>query len=234
MRTSYSKRAGEDRDTAAVADPRGARMAPLSAERPGRRGARGERALCDRPAAAGRRRAVAAHSPAPPDLAAEGFAVRFARSYLTWNAAEPQAHEDALGAVRRARDRPRRGAAAARRAASSAWSGPKSCRSANRCAAGEHVYTVAAQTDDAGLLYLTVSVVRTADGSLALGGYPAFVGAPATGPAQTGAGAPARSRRTGARDGRRARPAQLPRRLGLGARRGPDARARTSRCRRRR
>ena len=40
--------------------------------------------------------AVAAHIPPPPDLAAEGFAVRFARSYLTWNAAEPQAHEAAL------------------------------------------------------------------------------------------------------------------------------------------
>ena len=54
------------------------------------------------------------------------------------------------------------------------------------CQPGEHVYTVAAQTDDAGLQYLTVSVVRTAGGSLALGGYPAFVGAPASGP-RTGA-----------------------------------------------
>jgi hypothetical protein len=48
---------------------------------------------------------------------------------------------------------------------------------------GEHVYTVAAQTDTAGLLYLTVSVIRTAKGSLALAGYPAFVGAPASAPA---------------------------------------------------
>ena len=50
--------------------------------------------------------------------------------------------------------------------------------------AGEHVYTVAAQTDTSGLLYVTVPVVRTVAGSLALGGYPAFVGAPAAGPAQ--------------------------------------------------
>jgi hypothetical protein len=50
---------------------------------------------------------------------------------------------------------------------------------------GEHVYTVAAQTDTAGLLYLTVSVVRTVDGGLALAGYPAFVGAPASAPAQS-------------------------------------------------
>jgi len=33
-------------------------------------------------------------------------------------------------------------------------------------------------------LYLTVAVVRRGDGSLALGGYPAFVGAPASSPAQ--------------------------------------------------
>ena len=50
---------------------------------------------------------------------------------------------------------------------------------------GEHVYTVAAQTDTAGLLYLTVGVLRSAQGGLALAGYPAFVGAPAAGPAQT-------------------------------------------------
>ena len=79
---------------------------------------------------------------------------------------------------------------------------------------GEHVYTVAAQTDAAGLLYLTVSVVRTAGGSLALAGYPAFVGAPGDRPGAS-AGAPARSQRTGARDGRGTRAAQLPGRLGL-------------------
>jgi hypothetical protein len=50
---------------------------------------------------------------------------------------------------------------------------------------GEHVYTVAAETDSSGLLYVTVPVWRTAGGSLALGGYPAFVGAPAAGSAQT-------------------------------------------------
>jgi hypothetical protein len=51
-------------------------------------------------------------------------------------------------------------------------------------AAGEHVYTVAAQTDASGLLYLTVSVARAADGSLALADYPSIVGPPASGPAQ--------------------------------------------------
>jgi len=43
---------------------------------------------------------------------------------------------------------------------------------------GDHVYTVAAQTNTGGLQYLTVGVTRTPDGSLSLSGYPAFVGAP--------------------------------------------------------
>ena len=127
--------------------------------------------------------AVAAHIPPPPDLAAEGFAVRFARSYLTWNAAEPQAHEDALAPFVGPGIDPDAGlqppaSGEQRVEAAEVVQGRES-------APDEHVYTVAAQTDDAGLLYLTVSVLRTADGSLALGGYPAFVGAPASGPAQT-------------------------------------------------
>jgi Conjugative transposon protein TcpC len=132
--------------------------------------------------------AVAAHIPAAPDLAAEGFAVRFARSYLTWNAAEPQAHEDALAPFGGSGVEPDAGlqppASGAQRVESAEVVQERELVSAS---AVEHVYTVAAQTDDAGLLYLTVSVVRTAGGSLALGGYPAFVGAPASGPAQTGA-----------------------------------------------
>ena len=60
------------------------------------------------------------------------------------------------------------------------WSSPASHP------AGEHVYTIAAQTDSDGLLYLTVGVVREPGGSLALDGYPALVGAPAS----TGAASP--------------------------------------------
>jgi hypothetical protein len=52
-------------------------------------------------------------------------------------------------------------------------------------APGEHVYTVAAQTDTAGLLYLTVGVTHRPGGGLALIGYPALVGAPSAGPAQS-------------------------------------------------
>ena len=129
---------------------------------------------------------VAASGPAPPDLAAQGFAVQFTRNYLTWNAAEPQAHEAALAAFAGPGIDPNAGlqppSSGEQRVE---WAEVVQERELelvpNR---PEHVYTVAAQTDDAGIQYLTVSVVRTAGGSLALGGYPAFVGAPATGPAQ--------------------------------------------------
>jgi len=126
---------------------------------------------------------IAAGGVAPPDLAAEGFASLFTRSYLTWNAAEPQAHETDLASFVGAGIDPDAGlqvpSSGEQRVA---WTEVVQEREPGP---GEHVYTVAAQTDDAGLQYLTVSVVRTAGGSLALGGYPAFVGPPASGPAQT-------------------------------------------------
>jgi len=129
---------------------------------------------------------LAAPGPAPPDLAAEGFAVQFARSYLSWNAAEPQAHEAALAAFVGPGIDPDAGlqppSSGEQRVE---WAEVVQERELELVPGRpEHVYTVAAQTDDAGLQYLTVSVVRTATGSLALGGYPAFVGAPASGPAQ--------------------------------------------------
>ena len=129
---------------------------------------------------------ASAPAPAPPDLAAEGFASQFARGYLTWNAAEPQAHESALAAYAGSGIEPGAGlqppSSGAQRVE---WTEVVQEREVEPADPGEHVYTVAAQTDDAGLQYLTVPVVRTAAGSLALGGYPAFVGAPASGPAQT-------------------------------------------------
>jgi hypothetical protein len=125
---------------------------------------------------------VAAPGPAPPDLAAEGFASLFARSYLTWNAADPEAHERNLASFIGAGMEPNAGMQPPSSGEQQVqWTEVVQEREP---LPGEHVYTVAAQTDDAGLLYLTVSVVRTAGGSLALDGYPAFVGGPATGPAQ--------------------------------------------------
>jgi hypothetical protein len=120
--------------------------------------------------------------PAPPDPAAESFASLFTRSYLTWNAAEPQARERDLASFTGPGMDPDAGLQPPSSGEQQVqWTEVVQEREP---VAGEHVYTVAAQTDDAGLQYLTVSVVRTTGGSLALGGYPAFVGGPATGPAQ--------------------------------------------------
>jgi hypothetical protein len=125
---------------------------------------------------------VVAPGPAPPDLAAEGFASLFARSYLTWNAADPEAHERDLTSFTGPGMEPDAGLQPPSSGEQQVqWTEVVQEREP---LPGEHVYTVAAQTDDAGLLYLTVSVVRTAGGGLALDGYPAFVGGPATSPAQ--------------------------------------------------
>jgi hypothetical protein len=127
--------------------------------------------------------ATAVHQPAPPDRAAEAYAALFVRRYLTWNAAEPQSELHALepflgpglesdaGLVLPATGEQH-----------VEWAEVVQAREPQP---GEHVYTVAAETDTSGLLYVTVPVWRTAGGSLALGGYPAFVGAPAAGSAQT-------------------------------------------------
>jgi hypothetical protein len=123
-----------------------------------------------------------APAPAPPDLAAEGFASSFARSYLTWNAASPQAHERSLASFAGPGIEPDVGLQLPPSGAQQVqWTEVVQEREP---VVGDHIYTVAAQTNDAGLQYLSVSVLRTAAGSLALGGYPAFVGAPTTGPAQ--------------------------------------------------
>jgi hypothetical protein len=118
------------------------------------------------------------------DRAAEGFASLFARRYLTWDSRDLEAHRSALAAF-----------VGASMEAEAGMQPPESGEQqvqwtqivqAREAAPGEHLYTVAAQTDTAGLLYLTVGVLREAGGSLALAGYPALVGAPAA----TGAVAP--------------------------------------------
>lgn len=126
--------------------------------------------------------AAVVDQPTRPDPAAEAFAVLFARRYLTWSAAEPQASAGALEPFLGPGMEPDAGIELPVRGEQRVeWAEVVQAR---ELAPGEHVYTVAAQTDTAGLVYLTVSVNRTSDGDLALGGYPAFVGAPAAGPAQ--------------------------------------------------
>jgi Conjugative transposon protein TcpC len=122
---------------------------------------------------------------APRDRAAEGYAVLFTRRYLTWNAAEPQASARALDAFVGAGMEPGAGLQIPSNGQQRVqWAEVVQERDP---APGEHVYTVAAQTDTAGLLYVSVTVMRTA-GGLALGGYPAFVGAPASAVARPGGG----------------------------------------------
>lgn len=129
----------------------------------------------------------AVHEPSQsPDRAAEGYAVLFARRYLTWNADEPQADvrglETFVGPGMEASvgfQPPPHGEQRVE------WAEVVQSREPS---AGTHVYTVAAQTDSAGLLYLAVTVTRSATGGLALSGYPAFVGAPASAPAQVPGG----------------------------------------------
>lgn len=127
-------------------------------------------------------RPAIARSPAPAsaivDRSAEGFAALFARRYLTWDSREPEAHRLALAPFVSSSMEDEAGLRLPESGEQQVqWTQVVQSREP---APEEHVYTVAAQTDTAGLLYLTVSVLREPNGRLALAGYPAFVGAPAS------------------------------------------------------
>jgi hypothetical protein len=118
--------------------------------------------------------------PAAPtrDLAAEGFAQLFTRRYLTWEANDPEAHQRALAVYVGAGMDPDAGLQPPSEGEEQVqWTEVVQERTE---APAVRVYTVAAQTDTAGLVYLTVSVARARSGALELDGYPAFVGAPAS------------------------------------------------------
>jgi hypothetical protein len=120
--------------------------------------------------------------PASIDLAAEGYACLFVRRYLTWDALRPQSSAQALAAMTGTAIDPAAGLILPATGTQHVlWVEVVQARAAGN---GRHVYTVAAQTDASGLLYITVGVVRESDGELALTGYPAFVGSPAAGPAK--------------------------------------------------
>jgi hypothetical protein len=111
------------------------------------------------------------------DRAAEGFATLFVRRYLSWAAGAPASA--ASGLAPPGFPEGETGLAPAPPASSEQhveWAEVVQARSAG---GGVHVYTVAAETDTAGLLYVTVDVARAHGGALALAGYPALVGAPA-------------------------------------------------------
>jgi hypothetical protein len=126
--------------------------------------------------------AAVVSAPAPADPAAEGFAVLFTRRYLSWSAAEPQASARSLEAFLGPGIEPDVGLELPTSGEQRVeWAEVVQAREPIH---GEHMYTVAAQTDTAGLLYLTVPVTRSEGGGLSLAGYPAFVGAPAAGAAK--------------------------------------------------
>ena len=112
------------------------------------------------------------------DRAAEGFASLFARRYLTWSSSDLEARRRSLAPYLNSSMEAEAGLQPPERGEQRVlWTEVVQSRLTY---ADEHVYTIAAQTDSDGLLYLTVCVVREPGGSLALAGYPAFVGAPAS------------------------------------------------------
>ncbi len=124
-----------------------------------------------------------APAPAPvqvgPDEGAEAFAVLFARRYLTWSAAVPLAHQRSLLPLVGGSVDPDAGLSVPAQGAQQVqWAQVVQQRPDQP---GEVVYTVAAQTDADGLVYLTVPVARLG-GRLTIAGYPAFVGPPASAP----------------------------------------------------
>jgi hypothetical protein len=130
-------------------------------------------------------RASAPPAPAPTrDPAAEDFALQFARAYLTYDAARPQAHQHALAPYLPHDLDPDAGLVPARGSQQVLWAGVAS----NQLAlAGGRVITVAAQTDTHPQpLYLAVTVRHDPGRPLALVGYPSLVGAPSVATDQPG------------------------------------------------
>lgn len=119
-----------------------------------------------------------------PDRAAEGFATTFARSYLSWDSAEPAGSARALAGYSSPAaefGEPPQPAGAPSQAV--LWAEVVQARVIT---AGVHAYTVAVQTDSSGLVYLGVEVRREAGGGLSLAALPAFVGPPAVAPPTPG------------------------------------------------
>jgi Conjugative transposon protein TcpC len=120
------------------------------------------------------------------DLAAAGYAELFSRAYLTWSGDDPEARQRALAPfVGSSMEADAGLQPPAEGEQQVQWTEVVQEREVT---AGDHAYTVAAQTDVAGLVYLVVSVARSRDGVLQLASYPAFVGAPAAGRAVLASG----------------------------------------------
>jgi hypothetical protein len=130
---------------------------------------------------------AAAPAPARPraeaDPAAAGYAVLFARRFLSWQPGEPQRTAEALGAFPAAGAEPSAAVTPPAQAGQRVlWAEAVQVREPSP---GVRVYTIAAETDRSQLVYVAVPVERTAAG-LRVGGYPAFVGPPAQAPSAPG------------------------------------------------
>jgi hypothetical protein len=107
--------------------------------------------------------------------------VLFARRYLTWDTNRPDAYAQGLGPFLGDGVDPNAGLRAPATGAQSVeWAEVVQARDVT---AAEHIYTVAAGTTLAGVVYLSVDVARDRTRGLALARYPAFVGPPASHPA---------------------------------------------------
>lgn len=116
-----------------------------------------------------------ARTAARADLAAEGFAERFARAYLTWDSSRPEDHARAVEAFTSeglesgaGYDPPRRGSQTA------VWTAAIRDEAVRH---GLRIITVAAETTDSPYV-VSVPVQRDRWGRLAVSRYPALVGAP--------------------------------------------------------
>ena len=118
---------------------------------------------------------------AEPDRAAEAFAQRFARAYLSFDSRDSDKRLSELAAF----------TGGSGTTASAGFTPPqKGSRTALSTVIEQdaptdrdrRVYVVGVQTDSDGLLHLAVTVVRRDDGSIAIEGFPALVGGPYTSP----------------------------------------------------
>jgi len=126
--------------------------------------------------------------PAAADAPSEDFALQFARAYLTYDSARPQARARALAPFLAGGLDSAAGFSAASGAQRVRWAEVASDQPA---LAGGRAITVAAALSTRRLpVYLALTVRHRSGQGLALVGYPSFVGAPLVGPAQQPSGEP--------------------------------------------